>query len=121
MVDFGAMLAGAHEEEPIEPRDVHSQLKKSGGYGYLRDVQAQVLTAPLVGSACSLSSGPIVAFNALSNDWERPEHTGLATLMKGLFGTFRNTTAHAPKLIWAPSRSDVFDTLTLASVPRGDL
>lgn len=45
MVDFGAMLAGAHEEEPIEPRDLHSQLKKSGGYGYLRDVQAQVLTA----------------------------------------------------------------------------
>lgn len=72
--------------------------------------------APLVDSACSLSSGPIVAFNALSSDWERSEQTGLATLMKGMFGTFRNTTAHAPKLLWVTSRSEALDTLTLASM-----
>lgn len=72
--------------------------------------------AILVDSACSLSSGPIVAFNALSSDWERSEQTGLATLMKGLFGTFRNTTAHAPKLVWSTSRTDALDTLTLASM-----
>ncbi len=51
--------------------------------------------AELVDAACSLSSGPIVAFNALSTEWERSEQTGLATLLKGLFGTFRNPTAHA--------------------------
>ncbi|MBM7504223.1 DEAD/DEAH box helicase [Agromyces aurantiacus] len=45
MVDFGAMLADAKREAPIEPRELHSQLKKLPGYGYLRDVQAQVLTA----------------------------------------------------------------------------
>lgn len=44
MVDFGAMLAKARQAAPIEPRELHSLLKKRSGYGYLRDVQAQVLT-----------------------------------------------------------------------------
>jgi uncharacterized protein (TIGR02391 family) len=54
--------------------------------------------APLVDKTCSLSSGPIIAFNSLETEWERSEQTGLATLMKGLFGTFRNPTAHAPRV-----------------------
>ena len=45
MVDFSAMLSGDDESDPIEPRELHSQLKKAPGYGYLRDVQGQVLTA----------------------------------------------------------------------------
>src|SRR5690606_24709397 len=38
------MLSSGEESEPIEPRELHSQLKKAPGYGYLRDVQGQVLT-----------------------------------------------------------------------------
>lgn len=45
MVDFKTMLADAAKPAPIEPRELHGQLKKKAGYGYLRDVQAQVLTA----------------------------------------------------------------------------
>jgi len=45
VVDFSAMLSGDDESDPIEPRELHSQLKKATGYGYLRDVQGQVLTA----------------------------------------------------------------------------
>jgi uncharacterized protein (TIGR02391 family) len=69
--------------------------------------------APLVDGACSLSAGPIVAFNALATEWERSEQTGLAAL---LFGTFRNPTAHAPKVLWATTRRDALDMLTLASM-----
>jgi uncharacterized protein (TIGR02391 family) len=72
--------------------------------------------ASLVDAACSLSSGPRVAFNSLATEWERSEQTGLATLLKGLFGTFRNPTAHAPKVLWATSRTDALDMLTLASM-----
>ena len=72
--------------------------------------------ATLVDATCSLSSGPRVAFNSLATDWERSEQTGLATLLKGLFGTFRNPTAHAPKVLWATSRTDALDMLTLASM-----
>lgn len=72
--------------------------------------------ATLVDAACSLSAGPAVAFNALSNAWERSEHRGLAMLMKGLFGTFRNPSAHSPKILWATSRPEALDMMTLASM-----
>ncbi|WP_227496924.1 DEAD/DEAH box helicase family protein [Planctomonas psychrotolerans] len=45
MVDFAAMLKESEQDAPVEPRELYGQLKKSSGYGYLRDVQAQVLTA----------------------------------------------------------------------------
>ena len=70
----------------------------------------------LVDAACSVGSGPIVAFNRLTTEWERSEHIGLATLMKGLFGTFRNPSAHAPKVLWATSERDALDMMTLASM-----
>ena len=57
-----------------------------------------------------------VAFNSLATDWERSEQTGLAMLMKGLFSTFRNPTAHAPKVLWATSRAEALDMFTLASM-----
>lgn len=71
---------------------------------------------PLVDKTCSVSSGPIISFNSLASESERSEQVGLATLLKGLFGTFRNPTAHAPKVKWATSRQDAMDVLTLASM-----
>jgi uncharacterized protein (TIGR02391 family) len=71
---------------------------------------------PLVDATCSLSSGPCVAFNGLATEWERSEQTGIATLLKGLFSTFRNPAAHAPKVLWSISRRDALDMLTLASM-----
>lgn len=83
----------------------------------LRDLSGQDGDgAALVDAACSLNSGPIVAFNPLTTEWERSEHTGLATLMKGLFGTFRNPSAHAPKVLWATSQRDALDMMTLTSM-----
>jgi uncharacterized protein (TIGR02391 family) len=72
--------------------------------------------SPLVDATCSLKSGPRIAFNNLATEWERSEQTGIAMLMKGLFSTFRNPTAHAPKVLWATSRSEALDMLTLASM-----
>jgi uncharacterized protein (TIGR02391 family) len=40
---------------------------------------------------------PIIAINALETDSEKSEQRGFANLIKGIFGMFRNTTAHAPK------------------------
>jgi uncharacterized protein (TIGR02391 family) len=70
----------------------------------------------LVDATCSLKSGPRIAFNNLATEWERSEQTGIAMLMKGLFSTFRNPAAHAPKVLWATSRSEALDMLTLASM-----
>ena len=67
-------------------------------------------------ATCSLGSGPRVAFNDLATEWERSEQTGIATLLKGLFSTFRNPAAHAPRVLWSTSRKDALDMLTLASM-----
>lgn len=59
---------------------------------------------------------PFLAFNALKNETERSEHTGLMNLMKGMFGAFRNVTAHAPKVAWSITEDDALDLLTIASL-----
>jgi uncharacterized protein (TIGR02391 family) len=58
---------------------------------------------------------PLLAFNGLQTETERSEHTGLMQLMKGMFGVFRNVTAHAPKVKWPISEQDAMDLLTIAS------
>ncbi len=59
---------------------------------------------------------PVLAFNALSTDSERSEHKGLMNLMKGFFGTFRNPTAHAPRIAWKVTEQDALDMMTVASL-----
>jgi uncharacterized protein (TIGR02391 family) len=77
--------------------------------------------ADLVDRAFTLRDNtPALAFNRLETDWERSEHKGLALLIKGLFGTFRNPTAHAPRVKWATERDEALDMLTLASMRRLD-
>jgi uncharacterized protein (TIGR02391 family) len=65
---------------------------------------------------CGKAGIPFLAFNTLQTDTERSEHTGLMNLMKGMFGAFRNVTAHAPKVSWPISEQDALDLLTIASL-----
>lgn len=58
---------------------------------------------------------PYLAFNALSTKTEEDEQAGLTNLMVGMFGAFRNTTGHAPKVSWPLDEQDASDLLTLAS------
>jgi uncharacterized protein (TIGR02391 family) len=62
------------------------------------------------------SSGhPRLALNACSTDSELSEQKGFAFLVKGLFGAFRNPTAHAPRVEWPLSEQDALDILTTVS------
>lgn len=61
-------------------------------------------------------NSPLLAFNTLQTETERSEHTGLMNLLKGLFGTFRNTTAHVPKIKWVIDEQDAVDMLTFTSL-----
>jgi len=61
------------------------------------------------------SGMPFLAFNSLRTESEQTEHRGLMNLMKGVFGTFRNPTAHAPKISWDISEQDALDLLTMLS------
>lgn len=58
---------------------------------------------------------PLLIINNLRNETEKMEQKGFATLLKGIFGTFRNTTAHAPKITWVITEADALDLLTMVS------
>ena len=62
------------------------------------------------------SGTPPLAFNLLRNRNERSEHTGLHTLIKGIFGAFRNPTAHAPRASWPMDEADALDLLQTISL-----
>ena len=57
----------------------------------------------------------MLRINALANESHRSEQHGFATLLVGMFGTFRNPTAHAPRISWPMSEEDALDLFTLAS------
>lgn len=58
---------------------------------------------------------PYLAFNSLRTKTEQDEQAGLTNLIVGMFGAFRNTTGHAPKVSWPIAEQDALDLLTLAS------
>lgn len=58
---------------------------------------------------------PALAINTLQTETERSEQRGFANLVIGLFGTFRNPTAHAPKVHWKIDEQDALDLMTLVS------
>ena len=59
---------------------------------------------------------PMLAINALSTKNEKSEQSGFANLVKGVFGMFRNPTAHAPRIHWKINKADAEDLLSLASL-----
>jgi len=74
--------------------------------------------ATLVEQAFGIPKGgyPLLAFNTLQLESEQSEHKGLVNLMKGLFGAFRNPTAHQPEHTWTIGEQDALDLLTIASL-----
>lgn len=59
---------------------------------------------------------PMLAINPLATESEKSEQKGFANLLKGTFGMFRNTTAHAAKVNWEMSKADAEDLFSLVSL-----
>ena len=70
--------------------------------------------ADLVAAAFRVSD-PLLALNTLRSETEKSEQKGYANLLTGIFGTFRNVPAHAPRLKWAIDRREALDALTIIS------
>jgi uncharacterized protein (TIGR02391 family) len=60
-------------------------------------------------------ANPCLAINPLKTKSEIGEQKGFANLLKGLYGTFRNPTAHEPKIEWPVSEEDALDVLSVLS------
>ena len=59
---------------------------------------------------------PLIKINDLSTETKESEHKGFANLIRGVFGMFRNTTAHAPKIIWEINEEDALDIMSTISL-----
>ncbi len=71
--------------------------------------------AELIDTAFKVSD-PYIIINSFISDTEKSEQTGFSNLMKGIFGMFRNVTAHATKVEWPIQEEEAFDLLTLVSL-----
>jgi uncharacterized protein (TIGR02391 family) len=70
--------------------------------------------AQLVDEALSGDS-PRLRINAFTSDSEKSEQRGFTNLARGLFGVFRNPTAHTPRVAWSMSEEDALNLFSLAS------
>jgi uncharacterized protein (TIGR02391 family) len=59
---------------------------------------------------------PMLAINALNTESEKNEQRGFLNLVKGTFGMFRNTTAHAARIHWPMAKEDAEDLFSLVSL-----
>jgi uncharacterized protein (TIGR02391 family) len=59
---------------------------------------------------------PMLAINPFKTDSERSEQRGFANLVKGIFGMFRNPTAHAARIHWTMEKKDAEDLLSVVSL-----
>lgn len=75
----------------------------------LRSDGAQLVQEALGGGA------PKLRINAFRSQTEAGEQRGFANLLTGFFGTFRNPTAHAARVVWPMPEEDALDLLSLAS------
>jgi uncharacterized protein (TIGR02391 family) len=91
-------------------KSVATKLREKSGYG---SDGAELVDDALGGSPERL---PRLAFNALTTQTHWSEQRGLMNLLKGVFGTFRNPTAHVGRIEWPISEQDALDLLTLASL-----
>lgn len=72
--------------------------------------------AALVNECFSTSGGrPLVRINDWETKSEDSEHKGVADLIRGVIGTFRNPTAHTPRLKWPVTEADALDLFSTLS------
>jgi len=69
----------------------------------------------LIDRAFSVNN-PILKINALENETAKSEQKGFSNLIKGVFGMFRNTTAHSPKVVWQITEDEALDIMTTISL-----
>ena len=102
--------------ELVENNCFHAVLEASKSVAAKLRARTELTTdgAELVDAALA-GPTPRLRINACRTDSERSEQRGFVNLVKGLFGVFRNPTAHEAKSEWPMSEEDALDLFSLAS------
>jgi len=61
------------------------------------------------------TGAPILQINPLRDENDRNEHNGFANILRGLFSTIRNPTAHRPKFTFNIDEDYALDVITMVS------
>lgn len=81
----------------------------------IRTMTGSELDGAQLVDACFGGSDPVVRINTLVSKSDTSEQGGFANLLRGVFGTFRNPTAHAPRIEWEIAEADALDLFSLLS------
>jgi uncharacterized protein (TIGR02391 family) len=106
------------QQELLRESTFHAVSEATKGLAQrLRNVSGSALDgAELVDACFSTKNGrPVVRINGFITQSEISEHKGFANFLKGIFGTFRNPTAHAPREYWPISEADALDLFSTLS------
>jgi uncharacterized protein (TIGR02391 family) len=81
----------------------------------IRKMTGSTLDGAELVDACFAKVDPVIRINAHGTKSETSEHSGFANLLRGVFGTFRNPVAHAPRTEWTVSEADALDLFSTLS------
>ena len=82
---------------------------------YIRDITGLDTDGGILIDEAFSIKNPLIKINSLDTESKKSEQKGFANLAKGLFGTFRNPTAHVAKIEWDLNKDDALDLFVLAS------
>jgi uncharacterized protein (TIGR02391 family) len=88
-------------------KGIAEKLRSKSG---MSDDGAKLVDLTLCGST------PLLAINDLITESQRSEQSGFANLVKGVFGMFRNPTAHEARIRWSMNKEDAEDILSIVSL-----
>jgi len=111
-----ADVIAACRTELVQNNAFHAVLEatKSVGAKLRSRTSLTVDGAGLVDEALA-GDAPRLRVNRFIDSSDKSEQSGFAHLVKGMFGAFRNPTAHAPRVEWELSEEDALDLFSLVS------
>lgn len=102
--------------ELLENNYFHAVLEASKGVAdMIRNKSNLIFDGAELVDAAFGGNDPILKINSFLSETEKSEQRGFTNLLKGLFGTFRNPTAHALRTEWNMSEIDALDLFSLVS------
>lgn len=102
--------------ELLEENYFHAILEATKSVAHkLRSLTGLVSDGASLVDATFAVNSPRLALNQLVTESEQSEQKGFCNLLKGVFGVFRNQTAHEPRITKTYTEQDALDLLTLVS------
>ena len=87
----------------------------------LRQISGRSDDGSTLVTACFMGTSPVLRINALLTETDKGEQRGFGNLLNGLYGTYRNPTAHEPKIEWQMAEHDALDVMTAVSLVQRKL